>query len=227
MKIYNIEVTNHCNARCDYCPQPGMKREKGFMSMETYKKVLNKQELDFMELHGFGEPLLHPKIFDFVRMAKKRGFKTRFSTNGILLNEEVMDKLVDSGLDLMWISIRPFFDAVKKKLEKLYEEYSKRIEIIVYYVEYPEKVRPLPREWYVKHITPHTWSMQIIGLPFVKHNERCFNLENRAVVVLWDGRISNCCHDVDGRYILGTIDDDKLEPKVIDLCKGCEFYGKG
>ena len=195
------------------------------MSMETYEKVLEKQELEFIELHGFGEPLMHPRIYDFVRMAKKKGFKTRFSTNGHLLNRKVMEKLVDAGLDLLWISIRPFFDEVKEKLMALHDEYSKKMEIVIYYVEFPEKMKPLPEHWRKKLIIPHTWSSQI-DLPTIKRYESCFNLANKAVTVLWDGRISNCCHDVEGRYILGTIDDDNLEPKVNDLCENCEFHGK-
>jgi len=222
MNIYNVEVTNHCTAKCKYCPHPNMTRKKGFMTMETYEKVLKKQELKFVELHGFGEPLLHPKIFDFVRMAHEQGLRTRFSTNGILLSIDVMDKLVESGLDLMWVSIRPYFDVVKGKLKEFYDEYSKKIEIVVYYVEYPEKTRPLPEGWRVVHIVPHTWSSQV-QLPFIKANINCFNLRNSAVTVLWDGRVSNCCHDFDGKYIIGTLDDDNLKPSPNELCLRCEF----
>jgi sulfatase maturation enzyme AslB (radical SAM superfamily) len=201
-----------------------MTRPKGFMSMETYEKVLEKQELDFIELHGFGEPLMHPQIFDFVRMAHERGLKTQFSTNGLLLNKKVMDKLVDAGLSLLFISIRPYFDIVKPKLEELYEEYSRKMEIMIYYVEFPEKTQSLPSGWKVTHIIPHTWSSQV-PLPFIKSPDKCFNLKNRAVTVLWDGRVSNCCHDFDGKYIIGSIDDEGLKPKPNELCKECEFYG--
>ena len=220
-----MEVTNNCNAKCIYCPQPKMKRKKGFMSMETYVKVLEKQELEFIELHGFGEPLMHPRIYDFVKMAKEKGFKSQFSTNGKLLNREVMEKLVEAGLVLLLISIRSFFNEVKEKLMAVDDEYSKKMEIVIYYVEFPEKMKPLPEHWRKTHVIPHTWSGHV-DLQFIKRYESCFNLANKAVTVLWDGRISNCCHDVEGRYILGTIDDDNLEPKVNDLCENCEFHGK-
>jgi len=225
MRINTVEVTNHCNAKCEYCPQPGMTREKGFMSMETYAKVLEKQELDFIELHNFGEPLLHPEIFKFVKMAHTWGYKTRFSTNGRLLSRGIMDKLVESGLDLLWISIRPFFYDVKRKLNFLYDEYSEKMEIVIYYVEYPEKRKPLPSHWKVTHVMPHTWSGQMKNMKFIRHNERCFNLKNRAVTVLWDGRVVNCCHDVNAIEVIGTIDDGRLEPRPFSLCKECEFYG--
>jgi len=224
MRIYNVETTNYCNAECDYCPYPKMTREKGFMSVETFKKVLEKQELDFMELHNFGEPLVDPQIFKFIRMAKEAGFKTRLSTNGLLLNRDVLSKLADAGLDLMWVSIRHYFDQVKKTLDELYLEYSKKIEIIIYYVELPKRMRNLPKQWKVTRLIPHTWSKQIEGVPFTMRNDSCFNLREKAVTVLWDGRVSNCCHDFDGKYIIGTIDDEGLEPKAVELCGSCEFY---
>ena len=224
MRIYNVETTNHCNANCDYCPYPKMTREKGFMSMDIFNKILEKQELDFIELHNFGEPLMDPQIFKFIRMAKKAGFKTRLSTNGLLLNRDVLSKLADAGLDLMWVSIRHYFDQVKKTLDVLYSEYSKKIEIIIYYVELPNRMRDLPKQWKVTRLIPHTWSKQIEGVPFTMRNESCFNLREKAVTVLWDGKVSNCCHDFDGKYIIGTIDDEGLEPKAVELCGRCEFY---
>jgi len=201
-----------------------MTREKGFMSMDIFNKILEKQELDFIELHNFGEPLMDPQIFKFIRMAKKAGFKTRLSTNGLLLNRDVLSKLADAGLDLMWVSIRHYFDQVKKTLDVLYSEYSKKIEIIIYYVELPNRMRDLPKQWKVTRLIPHTWSKQIEGVPFTMRNESCFNLREKAVTVLWDGKVSNCCHDFDGKYILGTIDEEGLEPKVVELCGSCEFY---
>lgn len=193
--------------------------------MKTYRKCIDKQDFKFVALHGFGEPLLHPKIFEFVKIAHDRGFRTRFSTNGKLLSRDVLDKLVDAGLDLLWVSIRPFFDEVKKILEPIYDEYAKKMTIMIYYVEYENKYKSLPNHWNATHLEPHTWSQQV-DLPFKQTSIPCFNLSNKAVTVLWDGRVSNCCHDVDGKYIIGTIDDDSIEPGVVDLCKRCEFYGK-
>ena len=225
MRIYNVEVTNHCNGKCgNYCPYSKMTRKKGNMSKKTFRKVLDKQELNFIEMHNFGEPLIHPRIFDFIKMAKDVGFKTEFSTNGLLLDAKTFDNLYHAGLDLLWVSIRPFFGKVRKTLIKHYDEYSKKMKITILYVEFKNKIKTLPRSWDVTYIEPHSWSGYVV-IPFVKRNISCFNLSNQAVTVLWDGRVSNCCHDYDGKYIIGTIDDDNLKPSVNELCKRCEFYG--
>ena len=44
MKILMVELTNHCNEDCWFCPHSKMIREKGFMSMDTVKQVISKIE---------------------------------------------------------------------------------------------------------------------------------------------------------------------------------------
>src|SRR5436309_13485649 len=53
-----------------------------------------------------GEPLKHPDIVVVVRYAKSIGFcKVSMSTNGILLNRQLLADLEGSGLDEMQISV--------------------------------------------------------------------------------------------------------------------------
>ncbi|MBN1631660.1 MAG: radical SAM protein [Thermoleophilia bacterium] len=52
-----------------------------------------------------GEPLLHPKLFDFLRQAKEAGLWVRLVTNASLLNEKRGRELVDLGLDELHVSL--------------------------------------------------------------------------------------------------------------------------
>ena len=54
--------------------------------------------------YGFGEPMLHPQLFEFIRFAKSRGSVVSMSTNGTLLNEPGARKLLRSGLDYLIIA---------------------------------------------------------------------------------------------------------------------------
>ena len=115
-----VELTNMCNLRCIMCDNRKMKRKRGFMTLDTYMRVLkNAKEIgiEMVGLYTTGESLLHPQIFDFIRMAKKWGFKYVYlTTNGIPLNKEKIDKLIKSGLDSIKFSIDA---ATKKTYEKL------------------------------------------------------------------------------------------------------------
>ena len=89
--IAAIEITNFCNQRCIICPHSNMTRKKEHMRFEVFKKIIDEirsYPQNITWLHVFGEPLLHPKVFDFVNYAKKSGLTIGFSTNCMLLDKE-------------------------------------------------------------------------------------------------------------------------------------------
>lgn len=109
-RILDLEMTNACNFRCLMCPTGNlsMKRKTGFMDETIFNKVLaeirpKKTALRFIR---WGEPLLHPKTVDFISMAHGAGILTHINTNGSQLNEEVIQALVDSGLDSIKFSFQ-------------------------------------------------------------------------------------------------------------------------
>ena len=104
-----IELTNACNLRCAMCYNRMMKRKKGFMDADTYELILNNAAeigIEMIGLYTTGESFLHPRIFDFIRQAKEKGFRYVYlTTNGNLLNEEKIKKIFESGLDSIKFSI--------------------------------------------------------------------------------------------------------------------------
>ncbi len=54
---------------------------------------------------GLGEPLLHPRFLDMVRLAKDRGLRVEVTTNALLLERELAAGLLDAGLDQLVVSI--------------------------------------------------------------------------------------------------------------------------
>lgn len=107
-RIY-IEVTNKCNLTCATCMRNVWDAQFGLMSTETFTRILNdaqrapqKPELFF---GGYGEPLSHPRILDFIKQAKGRGFRVSLITNGILLDEKMTHALIELKLDMLWVSL--------------------------------------------------------------------------------------------------------------------------
>jgi MoaA/NifB/PqqE/SkfB family radical SAM enzyme len=56
-------------------------------------------------LQGWGEPLLHKDIFEMIRLCKKKGRRTGFTTNGMLLDKETAARLVELELDILCVSL--------------------------------------------------------------------------------------------------------------------------
>jgi radical SAM protein with 4Fe4S-binding SPASM domain len=61
---------------------------------------------EFVMLYFVGEPLLHPRIFDFIDAVRKEiDGKIAISTNAVLLDENARSRLLASGIDIVICSI--------------------------------------------------------------------------------------------------------------------------
>lgn len=118
-KIIDIELTNSCNFRCLMCPTGNlsMDRKAGFMDKDTYSKIIKEiaPHGTAIRFVGWGEPLLHPDIIDFIDFASTMGLLTHINTNGSKMDMKMAEDLVRVGLR----SIKFSFQGVNKKT---YEE---------------------------------------------------------------------------------------------------------
>ena len=116
----SFELTNNCNLNCPECASGSgqMKRERGFMDIGLYEKVISELRpyLYNINLYFQGEPMLHPDFFSFTGLAGK--IRTVVSTNGHFLTVENSEKLVVSGLRRLIVSL----DGMD---QKVYTEYRR------------------------------------------------------------------------------------------------------
>ena len=107
--IYFIDPINLCNLRCPLCPT-GMgiiKRHQQLMEWETFTNIIDKiAPYAFqVRLYNWGEPTLHPKIYNMIRYAKSKNIGVVMSSNLVKLDQKDIRELVDSGLEYLTISI--------------------------------------------------------------------------------------------------------------------------
>ena len=115
--INNIEVTNACGMNCIMCPRQYMKRKIGFMKVELFERIIKQMKLNsIVVLHHFGDPLLHPKIEEIIKICKKYSIQSSLSTNPSSLTEKNIKKILNSGLNYLHISLD---GATKKTYEKI------------------------------------------------------------------------------------------------------------
>ncbi len=83
---------------------------KNLMDIALFRAIIDeaRQWANDVYLHHRGEPLLHPQFFDMIRYARRAGLRTRFHTNGCLLDTEKTERLLDAGPDLVSFSVDGF-----------------------------------------------------------------------------------------------------------------------
>jgi putative metalloenzyme radical SAM/SPASM domain maturase len=104
------EVTTRCNLRCSMCIKqaPGNEIVEGHMSADTFARLAPAfPRLEALVLNGIGEPLLHPKLEQFIATARRAmpaaGW-IGFQTNGQLLDARRARSLVEAGVDRICVS---------------------------------------------------------------------------------------------------------------------------
>jgi MoaA/NifB/PqqE/SkfB family radical SAM enzyme len=89
-----LEVTNRCNLDCDMCPRLTLLKVPEIdMSRETFDAVLARLDApESITLTGWGEPLMHPQLFEFVSEINRRwpSCDVSVTTNGHLLTERLI-----------------------------------------------------------------------------------------------------------------------------------------
>lgn len=107
-RIY-IEVTTKCNFSCITCIRSSWQDKLTHMDWQTFENILrNLEELpDLESVHfgGFGEPMMHPRIFDMLKAVKNLGLKVEMITNGSYLTKDNIIKLIDLELDILFTSL--------------------------------------------------------------------------------------------------------------------------
>ncbi|MCB2156335.1 radical SAM protein [bacterium] len=105
---YDVATSVVCNIRCPLCPRQTFKSEvkSGLMKAEHFEPILPHLEVaERTGLFGLGEPFLNKEFFNFLASAKERGTYCMTSSHGMSLTPEVIEKILDSGLDELCVSM--------------------------------------------------------------------------------------------------------------------------
>lgn len=109
-------VTSRCNFRCRFCTNHA-DGEIGKLSIGYHKPLVDMTLLKFEEainrfdramvctLCGVGEPFLNPEIFHMITYAKSKRMITEVVTNGSFLSPPQIEKILESKLDRITISL--------------------------------------------------------------------------------------------------------------------------
>ncbi|WP_367173672.1 radical SAM/SPASM domain-containing protein [Caldivirga sp.] len=108
-KIIQAEISTTCNASCVYCPRTILKDKwvSSFMNPRLLRKVIEELTstgpVDYIHLQGWGEPLLHPRLTDIIDAVKGK-INFGLTTNGLLLSNSLIGKLLESGINIIAVT---------------------------------------------------------------------------------------------------------------------------
>jgi hypothetical protein len=267
-EIVQIESTNICNAKCVFCPRDDMHRRQGIMSFELFRKIVDECAalgITHVRMHNYGEAFIDRQLVEKVRYAKQQGIKeVGMISNGSLITEPIARGMIEAGLDAINISVdaagKEVFEATRVGLK--YDKVIANIERLVRLRAETGRRRPKLILSFVRqnnsadeqafiahwskiadkiHVTDlHNWAGTLNTESDV--NYPCYR-PWLTFTVLWDGRVSLCCADFDGKTILGDLNTHSiadiwnaqpyrdarrqhLESGGPDICRACDLPRK-
>lgn len=227
-----IETTSLCNARCLICPNKDMKRKKGMMDDETFKKIIDDcKEIQPLEIYPFitGEPFMDKKIIDRIKYINDvlPNTNVKIFTNSALLTKEIIEKLLTLKIEGIVVS---FNGATKETYEKQmglnYGQTIENIKLLSQQNKIPilvsmvvtkdtlPEVKLFKEMWKGLNINPYISSFKNYGGKFkidvrLPVPEQCGRILTQ-MTILHDGRVSLCCMDNEGEIILGDATKNSL-----------------
>ncbi len=106
-----VEVTSRCNLNCFMCVKQTAESGicEGDLSADLFRALAPAwPHLEALLLNGVGEPLLHPRLEEFIRLARRAvpaDCWIGFQSNGLLLDERRALSLARAGLDRVCLSL--------------------------------------------------------------------------------------------------------------------------
>jgi MoaA/NifB/PqqE/SkfB family radical SAM enzyme len=114
-----MDITEVCNLACTHCPHPTFAQSAHYAGRHL-DPALNEKMIEEVRQHGRGrtqyiryasngEPLVHPHAYEMIQAAVDHsGVFVTLTTNGKIMNERRTQRLLESGIHLIDISIDAF-----------------------------------------------------------------------------------------------------------------------
>lgn len=240
-KLVDIELTNCCNMRCKMCPTGcgTTSRTSGYMDTRLIERILVElsQYKTPIRLIRWGEPLLHPAIYDILRRAKELDIAVHLNTNGLILAPAIAKTLISTGVDSIKISMQGYDR----------QSYAK-VRGMDFFVQLCEDIRGLvlargkskvPRIVVGTTVTREAPKGNLGGLIGVVDDvylgvtldlaekrtppDVCPEIFDKLSID-WDGKVTICCGDYDTFMTVGDLATQTL--KEIWLCDKAKAYRK-
>lgn len=196
--MVDVELTNYCNLNCPYCPTGNKtaKRPKGYMTGNVWSIILKElsERKTPVRFVRWGEPTLHPKLYDWIKQAHDAGLLTHINTNGIDLD---IDKICESGLDSIKYSLHIC------KMKQLRGECLSEGFVRSFIFE-----GVTSDDMYVEVTTYMPENTKDLTKPPDKYSPCSEVLAKLSIN--WDGTVSACCADYDNKMIVGDIKSKSL-----------------
>ncbi|MBM4053199.1 MAG: radical SAM protein [Planctomycetes bacterium] len=234
----DMEITNVCNVQCRICPRDAITRPGGMMSNETFRVISEKliREGSLITFSGMGDPLSHPKVFEWIQHIRESGGDVGIVVNPASLNGNAPYALVDArpnSITLSFPSIRKIvfeklcpqisFDQAIERARELINLCAGNVGIRITGIR--TEMNPDENESYLllwkklgvpsSMVACHGRGGNLKAPGIYKQRDYgqktgCCGLIRYHTFITWEGDVLACCHDLSGETIVGNLIESEI-----------------
>ncbi len=229
----DVELTNKCMCDCLMCPRDAISRSKGIMSEDIFETVSEKliNEGSLITFSGMGDPLSHPKVFEWVYNVRRKGGNVGIVVNPASLSGDSSRKLVEAKPNSITLS---FPSVQRKTFERLcpnvsFEGALKRAKVLISLAlgNVGLRVMGIITKINREELDEYVCFWKALGVPssMTACHGRGGNLSVPGIYELksiglrsgrcglfyfhtfitWEGEVLACCHDLTGSTRIGNL----------------------
>lgn len=231
--VFDIELSSKCNISCVMCPRAKLTRKHEIMSLDLINTLVNWLPSNAKAMIcGLGEPLLNNNVFFLISSLSKRGIEVGITTNGLLLTENNIDMMLNSGINLIQVSFNGSTEEIYRSIMK-----NGSFLTIIQNLQYLAKIKT-PKLTVKLAVTIQKENKDDVENIRVLANNLGFevflrNLHSRGglleienckpndspgcgifpkvTFIAASGDVLSCCQDLAGKFILGNIKQNTFE----------------
>lgn len=133
----DLIVTENCFLRCKMCHMWKYTKQNEQISIKDYMDFMSslkefvgdKVQIQFVG----GEPLLKKEIIELIHYATQQRFSTTMTTNGFLIDRQMADKIIHSGLNILGFSLESLKEEKHDYLRGAIGVYKRIMDAIGYF----------------------------------------------------------------------------------------------
>ncbi len=236
LSTVSVELHSQCNLKCSMCSHHTNPRKPHMMSVDHFKTILDKLADTPIKKLAFnmGEPFMNRYIYRMISYAKRKDFFVYISTNGALLKEEDLGKILKTGVDALKFSIEGYSPEVYESIRRG-SNFDRVFRNVVRMKELRDRAGSKLYTWihtiltqknpdiveFLKFWGPYCDEVEYSGLtdhiglvdnkdlslsPTWKPRKSCPQVKPfQEVDILSNGDMVLCCVDFHGRCVLGNL----------------------
>lgn len=244
-QIDQVELTNACPLECGFCPRGlgKMTRRVGHLDLTVLRELVAQlpkgHQKKTFGLHHFGDPLLHKRAAEAVRIVRDAGMEPEISFNPVFLTAASAEELLEARPGVVIVSLDGLdtetLQAMRGRRAGTFAEVSAKVEMLLQMARSSGHPPMIIVSMVATTRNRHQWNELLARYsreeyPFLRPVVRLLNdfgdptvtplgverlyllcsMPYRLVSVLWDGTVVACCQDYDGVAALGNLREQTL-----------------